>query len=60
MQSGWKLEIEINFKVEVPTGTDGLYLSYYDDVDTGTKLFSVNRTFLNMEYHSKILFMGIV
>ena len=30
-----KIEIEINFKVEVPTGTDGLYLAFYDDHETG-------------------------
>ena len=34
-----KIEIEINFKVEVPTGTDGLYLSFYDDAETGTVIF---------------------
>ena len=34
-----KIEIVINFKVVVPTGTDGLYLSFYDDAETGTVLF---------------------
>ena len=34
-----KLEIEINFKVVVPTGTDGLYLAFYDDHETGAVNF---------------------
>ena len=38
-----KLEIEINFKVVVPTGTDGLYLAFYDDHETGTLKISKNK-----------------